>query len=547
MRRGNINNNQNNESADVTSDVSTNIGVEHINGDNQVIKEKSKDKSDKLRVIILITFVIISIAITVGLLTYKYIESNKDDINKGNLELPNEELEGKTESKDAKYLVKYDEMYTINPITVVDKEYTDGTVKIDGETQKQKSISYIQISGLKNKQVQNKINEELKNSAFYLSDTITSKQIYSSYSHVVGNFSNILSVSIDIYIYENDDMVKEEAIYLNYNLTTGEKIKFLDLFADNTPMNSIIYNIKYESLAWDTEINFDFSEEEWDNATNMDKRDTSEYEDIILRAINKYKNLDKDSIEFYVSPTRLTVSLPINDDGSEGLYTISLYKYIDYVTMYKKFQTNEAIYEVSPKEQLLVFNYMHSFLPRYYKKESDNLFISIFCTQDDVYGNEQEQEYITKYGKTVVNLKNKFIEEKLDNIISEIKKLANKNKSKKGYIARYLLYWDMDEYSNGYGEENFIRISIYGDLSEMNIDYYKENAFKLLAKNNVRSIASVDDLFIGYLDYGNKNIVNLEGEDGRELYSKDIYYDFQGNLIADSYDSMQDYLNSKYK
>jgi len=547
MRRGNINNNQNNESADVTSDVSTNIGVEHINGDNQVIKEKSKDKSDKLRVIILITFVIISIAITVGLLTYKYIESNKDDINKGNLELPNEELEGKTESKDAKYLVKYDEMYTINPITVVDKEYTDGTVKIDGETQKQKSISYIQISGLKNKQVQNKINEELKNSAFYLSDTITSKQIYSSYSHVVGNFSNILSVSIDIYIYENDDMVKEEAIYLNYNLTTGEKIKFLDLFADNTPMNSIIYNIKYESLAWDTEINFDFSEEEWDNATNMDKRDTSEYEDIILRAINKYKNLDKDSIEFYVSPTRLTVSLPINDDGSEGLYTISLYKYIDYVTMYKKFQTNEAIYEVSPKEQLLVFNYMHSFLPRYYKKESDNLFISIFCTQDDVYGNEQEQEYITKYGKTVVNLKNKLIEEKLDNIISEIKKLANKNKSKKGYIARYLLYWDMDEYSNGYGEENFIRISIYGDLSEMNIDYYKENAFKLLAKNNVRSIASVDDLFIGYLDYGNKNIVNLEGEDGRELYSKDIYYDFQGNLIADSYDSMQDYLNSKYK
>lgn len=557
MRKGNINNNINPKGVETTDVeviktfensrqpiIENTNSIESIDTQSEVIKDKSKDKT---KTIILILVIILALLVTAGLLVYKYIEKNKYDINGSGTELPNVENDVKLESADAKYLVEYDDMYTVNPITIVEKDYTDGTIKVDGETVKQKSISYIQISGLKNKEIQNKINEELKTSAFDLSETITSKQKYSSYSYVVGNFSNILSVNISIYIYENNDMVKEKEIYLNYNLATGEKIKFLDLFADNTPMNSIIYDIKYEALAWDTEINFDSSEEEWDKATNMDRRDTSEYEDIILRAINKYKNLDKDSIQFYISPNRLTVKLAINDDGSEGIYSIFLYKYRDYITAYKKFQTNEDIYQVKQKQQFLVFNYMHDFVPRYYKKEYDNLFISIFSSQDGEYGEEQDREYTNKYGKTVVNKKNELIQKNIDNVISQVKKLANKNKNNKGYMARYSLYWDIGEYSNGYGEENFICISIYGDLSEMDIDYYNENAFRLLAKNNVRSIASVDDLFTGYLDYKNKNIKSLQNKEERALYSADLYYDFKGNLIADSYDNMQEYLDSKYK
>ena len=450
-------------------------------------------------------------------------------------------------NKDEKYLVKYDDMYTVNPITIVEKEYTDGTIKEGSETKTQKSISYVQISGLKNKTIQNSINQELKDSAFMLSDTISSKQQYFSYSSVAGNFSNILSVSITIYIYEGEDIVKEEEIYLNYNLVTGEKIKFLDLFAEHTPMNSIIYNIKYESLAWDTEINFDFSEEEWNKATNMDNRDTSQYEDIILKAINRYKDANKDEIEFYVSPNSVYAKLPINDDGSYGLYTISLYKYIDYVTMYNKYLTDKVIYEVIPKQQLLVFNYMYGFIPRYYKKEADNLFISIVATQDTMYSEQEEQEDILKYGKNTVDLKNKLVQDKIDSLISELKKIANSNKDSKGYVARYVIYWDMGEYSNGYGEENFICVSMYGELSEMDIDYYNENAFKLLAKRNLRRTASVDDMFTGTLDYGNKNINSLQEKDGRGKFSSDTYYDFNGNFIAEGYDNMQKYLDSKYR
>ena len=91
-------------------------------------------------------------------------------------------------------------MYTINPITIKEVEYKDGSVKVSGETYPQKEVRYIQISGLKDKDIQNKINKEIKDNTFYYSDKITSKQTYSSFTIVEGNFSNILSIRIYIIV-----------------------------------------------------------------------------------------------------------------------------------------------------------------------------------------------------------------------------------------------------------------------------------------------------------------------------------------------------------
>lgn len=568
MRKGNINNNskdisepKNNidymddidamsvlpEDAENTENV---IVDESVNSNQEEQNDKNKEKAkDKLKVIILIVVIVLLVGTTAGLLVCKYINVNKQDISNesGNITNSNNSTSStvtgvKKETEDTKYLVSYTDMYTLNPISITDKLYEKEKTKKQGSI----DISYIEISGLQDKELEEKINKEIKDNAYYYSDKTTTKQAYHSYTDVQGNFSNILSIHTYVYVYEDEEIVFDEDLYLNYNLATGEHLKFLDLFASNTPMNSIIYDLEYERLAWDTEMNFDMSEKEWDKATNMDKRDTSEYEDIILKVINRYKNLDKDEIDFYVTPNTIYVNLGVGEGGEEVPYAIDLYKYIDYVTLYKKFLTDDVVYENVPSDKLLVFNDMIGYIPEYYKIESDNLFISVFSDMDQEYMKEEEQAEIEKYSQDAVNMKNKLLEQHKNKILDEIRALAKKNKNK-GYLARFMPYAALDDYDNEYGSETLIYICLDGAIEEMDIDYYKENAFKLLAKQNAAPKVSIDQVLIGRLAYDNDNVKSLlYNEDEENIVDLIGYYTLDGELVATSYEEVEEYLDNKY-
>lgn len=547
MRRGNIKNNKIDK-----KEISNIENIQDVKESLEISEDKigqshTKENTNKLKLIILIIFILFSVLATTGSLIYKYLQKDKESlIVDKNMGLTSSEITSKSESKDSKYLVEFTDMYTLNPITTTEKEYKKGSIKVDGVTEDKVLIYYVEIAGLVDKQLQKRINEEIKTAAFTLSDEITSKQQHRAYTYVQGNFSNILSVSVDVNIYQNNDIVKEQQIYLNYNLATGEKIKFLDLFADNTPMNSIIYDLEYERLAWDTEYNLDMSEKEWANATNMDKRDTSEYEDVMLKAINRYMNLDKDKINFYISPNNVGVYLGIGDGGEEIYYTISLYKYIDYVTMYKKFQTDKVIYESIPSVKLLVFNNMIGYTPKYYKIESDNLFMSVFSDMETEYMKEEEQAQVEQYSKSTVDKKNEVMEKHIETILEQVRKLAKTNKDK-GYVARFMPYSYIDDYSNDYGSETLISVLMDGSIEEMNIAYYKENALKLLAKQNSLPKVSIDNVFIGSLNYDNDNIKSLlYSEDSENVVDLWGYYTLDGTLIAKTYEEVEKYLDSKY-
>ena len=559
MRRGNIKNKSNiykqenkksMDKSDVVNDkldekesaINLDINDSDTNNKKQNKSIQYNQKySDKLKIIILIIIIFLLISITVGMIIYKYMNNN---ITFDIVETPDISNENviKKESEDAKYLVTFTDMYTLNPLTITNKLHETKGTKKQGSVY----IEYVQISGLQDKELEKKINKEIKDNAFYNSEKTNTKQEYHSTTSVQGNFSNILSICTYIWVYEGDEAVFEKEIFLNYNLSTGEIIKFLDLFASNTPMNSIIYDVEYERLAWDTEFNFDMSEKELDNATNMDKRDTSEYEDKILKVINRYKKLDKDKIEFYVTPNTVRVNLAVGDGGEKIIYSIDLYKYIDYVTMYKKFLTDKVLYENIPEDKLLVFNDMFGYNLEYYKIESDNLFISVINYNDMEYAKEEEKELVKKYSQSAVNKKNELMKKHKEKILDEVRKLAKSNKNK-GYMARFMPYSYIDDYENNYGAEPLIYISLDGAIEEMNIDYYKENAFKLLAKHNVRPRASIDDILIGTLDYNNVNITSLlyneDREDVVDLYG---YYTLDGKLVAKTYEEVEKYLDTKY-
>ena len=547
MRRGNINNNENKEKHSIQESMNisnneTNIEVEkQINQESLKTDNKSKLKN-KFKIVLLVVICICLIGLTAGLLIHKY---NRDMVSfEENTNVVNLQSDIKGNSNDSKYLVDFSDTYTYNPITIKDVEYKEGSIKVDGEKQDKIAISYVQISGLVDSKIQDKINKEIKDAAFSLNKDLTSKQHYGAYTYVEGNFANILSVQVCAYVYEDSDVVKEKEVFLNFNLATGERIKFLDLFADNTPMNSIIYDLKYEALAWDTEIDLDMSEKELDKATNMDKRDTSEYEDIILEAINRYKNLDKDKIEFFVTPNRIVAYLGINEGGEEGSYVIDTYKYVEYITLFKKFLTDKVIYESIPKTKALVFNDYLGYIPEYL--ETDNLFLCVLDCSHMTYEQEIEKEEIEKYSSEAVNMKKKLLKEFKEKIIDEIKKIANKN-SKKGYIARLLPFSDVDTYDNEYGGEALICVSFDGALEEMSKEYFNNNCYKLLAKQNAAPKVSVDDALVGALDYNNKNIKNiLYDEDYKPLFELQAYYTLDGKLVANSYEEVEQYINNKY-
>lgn len=556
MRKGNVNNNSKrskelnidtniNNISEILDNPDTVFVSETISKNENDKKDKSKNKdNNKLKVIILILFIILSISITVGLLIYKYVNTNNNNNQEvtGGIENNNTQEVSKKETEDKKYLVTFKEMYTINPLTITDKYYEKKATKKQGNL----DISYVEIAGLQDKDLQEKINNEIKTNAFLNSEKTGAKQTYHSYTRVQGNFSNILSISTYIYIYDNEESIFEENIYLNYNLVTGEQINFLDLFASNTPMNAIIYDLEYERLAWDTDLNFDMSEKEWENASNMDYRDTSLYEDKILKVINRYKSLEKDKIQFYVTPNSIYVDLPVGEGGENVSYSIDLYKYIDYVTLYKKFLSDKVVFENISQNKLLVFNDMIGYIPKYYKIEADNLFISLFSDMDQEYMKEEEQALIEKYSKEAVNMKNKLVQQHTNIILDEVRKLAKINKNK-GYLARFMPYSYIDDYYNEYGEETLIYICIDGAIEEMKIDYYKENAFKLLAAQNARPKVSIDQVLIGTLVYDNDNVKSLlYNEDEENVVDLIGYYTLDGTLVAKSYEEVEEYLDKKY-
>ena len=140
------------------------------------------------------------------------------------------------------------------------------------------------------------------------------------------------------------------------------------------------------------------------------------------------------------------------------------------------------------------------------------------------------------------------MEQHRKDITSQIKKISQANKNK-GYMARFIQTSYIDEFTNDFGGETLICVALYGTFEEMDIDYYKENAYKLLAKQNAAPKVSVDDALTGELDYTNKNIKNLlynEDWEPTGLLNTIAYYTLDGKLVANSYEQAEEYINNKY-
>ena len=253
--------------------------------------------------------------------------------------------------------VDYYSFYDENDLTIERKEYNS-------------SSNYFVISGLKNKNIENKINNELYD--FTKNLNTDNNGIYMQLGL---NMANILSVHT--WYYDGNFYTRKS---LNYDLTTGNKIDFKSLFTSDANLSSILYRGVYDYLSTDVSfkllsLNRELRSTEIFNSqgaiaqyyggrTIEEIKQDIENNQQILDNIEDYtvkearQLLDKEEINFYLTNYGIHI---IYEDKIINLLT----KYnSSYFAFYNKYKTENSIYENANigKKNLFLSSHSNSML-----------------------------------------------------------------------------------------------------------------------------------------------------------------------------------------
>lgn len=369
-----------------------------------------------------------------------------------------------------------------------------------------------QISGLKDDKIENKINQDIKKTIFDYVDKYNTDNIYvSPYS----NFGNTISFFVSCY---SDD---EKSHYkgLNYNLITGEKLKFEDLFCDNANYAKVFYTGLFDESSRD---------EYWDALDEFYSSDPDEYfndedfiacadDDQIYRDVKKYL-AKMDELDFAFSENYV---LLVKLDG-EGLMNIRFDTIKDIVNIFDKYKTTFSIYEedgIGAKGVINFSGYHPDGQSDKFGFIGDNVFVDS-TYNDGTYYDEDFQKADPKY----FELFNKELNERRVFVDDTIKKA----KSDKNNF--YIIFDHLNSYiasDSTYNEEankwdrrmyDICEFNIYSNVYVIPKDVYN-NEYK-------------DILYDGYRK-GNLGF----GGDRRLSYD----YDDDGNIIPEKYGTLNNY------
>lgn len=292
-------------------------------------------------VLLLVIVTVIAIVLTINSLN----KTNKNEAQNENIENIVEAEKAKNKAEDEKYSIKkYSETYNENDIKILNYIDVDGNVDVYDEKYKapdgKKRIEFLQIDGLKNKTVQNKVNEKIKNECYNM-------KTQNVYTNITANYSNILSLVI---VGSTPNVQKDEIVGLNIDLSSGENIPFEKVFVSSAPINSYLTEGLYKTLAWDAR-NQNVNENNYSEDFDMSKADTSEYEDKSILLVNNYKKAKKEEkLQYCISPSGVTLynlldTKIVSKDFLNASIEIEFKNKIEEVAIYKRYLTDTSIFE----------------------------------------------------------------------------------------------------------------------------------------------------------------------------------------------------------
>lgn len=381
-----------------------------------------------------------------------------------------------------------DKKYFTNGIETKEVKSKEGNVveRYDGETEDiyEYEISYEQISGLKNTNIQDKINRDIENEVKKLKNLLEENPQFERIAisaYISANFSDVLSVAIDYSLIKSADlMLNEEGDYkigfsgLNYRLDTGEKIKFNDLFFETSNIKKIINNSAYEAYAWQYAM-----DGETDFEMDLDNTNYGNIENQVFKILAEYnKNPD---INFYFTPKSIYVII------KDFRFEIDMKKYKEDIAIYNIYVSNGLLY-LDDELQKAFYAFTDAYLTESYEIEN-------------IKGTNFYYE-IMSYSHDEVNIEvREKVQEKVNEQLQYYYEIAEANPDK-GYMVSVIYFYDTDPDS----EQKYYQYDGY--VTTMDIDYFNKNKELVIA--NARREESRGELWSYDFSMSDENIEFFE-------------------------------------
>lgn len=478
-------------------------------------------KKNNVVIFVVIYFILAMIYTAFSILFYKtngvsFIEYffKKEDIDSQEIVVDVIENKSTTSKENEKIKrISLTDMYKKNNLKIEEIYYEYGDEYIDEYNSRKKVImSYIQISGLKNKEIEEKINKEIeeKSKGLVTSQEINNNQI--SYINVYAycwnrsSFSNLLSITL-VKDVEYKNYEKETQYYtdsLNYRLDTGEEIAFEELFTPDASLKNIVAQSAYFLICKNLKNEFDdekymaiekgeISYDELDSLVV----DYSEVENITSKIMNEFNSSEEKKFNFTYNKIILMTSY--------GDVEILMPNFYEYINLFNIVTSDESLYENGDTEEsayVFGLDYSKGFE---YKGEISNY---IYLTLYNYYLKyEQDIEYEDADVHKQMQLTSKIYQEELEKIKECIVKYERgKNKA---------YFYNIEDY---YDDENDNLVFI-GQKVEVEKKNFKDNVEKVYAEASRKSFEPDSIFSLGGIE--NSESFILVEKDGEYIIEED--------------------------
>ena len=456
----------------------------------------------------LIAFGIVCFAAT-GVLIYKH---NEEILSKDN----NQENKSNGNKEEQEKTLDLNGTYNENDIIISENAEIFNSVE----------IQIPQISGLKNKDIETKVNNSIREKIYSSLKEYSDIEYMSFYTNA--NFSNVLSIICTCGL--KDDW---KEIYLNYELINGEELKLDDLLSKNTDIYTVVRKAFYRAAAGSAVRNEDIEEPKYDPTTNTWYIYRYEWN-------TSTESSEKKKVEFVIDEDEVAQNIAnfINSSrkdfffSSQGVY-LKTYNYFvnftdiaDNIVIYDKYLTDENLYERDDigLKNLFTCAFSCSNVVKYqdYKMLGDNLFYDVAIKESDtVIWNRINAAGVNE--KMCELLKKKSYKK-----LEEYKELASKNPDK-FYVVIIRPLVSILDFENNAENTYFINTQLDIKLAE-NQESKEVNMKQIKEQYRYPNVSFYDSAGDYYYDYNNPaKIVSepVEWYDLKTLEKIDIekYYD----------------------
>ncbi len=383
------------------------------------------------------------------------------------------------------------------------------------------------IKGLKNKEVESKINADIKQQVLEQLQALSKEeklQTISSYIDVAGNFANVLSIRCN-YMYqgEKETTSNDYSVFLNYELVKGERLKFEDLFKKDADIYSLARRAFFRAVAKEEVLGYEFMDEdiyydaeknawmisyyEYNEETEKEEKVTKEYvlgvnEYDVSKMLNKFMKEQDQS--FYFSPSRFYIVY----EGNYYSYCIDFKDIASEVVIYNRYITENSLFETSDigfKNLWTCSNSNTEYMEHFeYGFAEENLYYEIISQKNGMASEHLFKDSYEKLGdEKIKRAKNK---------IEEYKKIAKENPDKFYVLSVTYPFTDISS------DTTLLSCSIHEYVLFASLDHKNEIMNKILEGYRYHNIGFYNGSGVYYGVYGDQLMTTLEDEEKTKMY-----------------------------